>query len=411
MAEHVKEAEMWHQPVPWLEPQGVYLHVPFCAHRCGYCDFATVAGRDGLAERYLQALDKELATLEQPRPVRTVFIGGGTPTHLSAPLLERLLHMVRRWFPLEPGYEWTVEANPGTLDPTKVRLLADYGVNRISLGAQSFHRPSLQFLERQHTPDDTARAIALVRRRLDNISLDLIFGVPGQTLADWGSDLRVALSLQPTHLSTYALTYEKGTPLWKQWRNGLVQPVSDALERAMYEEAMDALTAEGFEHYEISNFARPRFQCRHNLIYWANHAYWGFGLGATGYVRGTRSSNTRDLETYLHRLEQGLPPHQYQETLDPLQRACETAMLQIRRSIGIEREAFATQTGWHVDSLFAEAVQRHTEAGLLEDSGRAVFLTREGKLFADLVASSFLEPCLQTADAESPPRLRPAKSL
>ena len=277
----------------------VYLHIPFCSHRCGYCDFATVAGRDALARQYLDALHAELRTLGQPAEVETVFIGGGTPTHLAPADLERLLALVRSWFNLAEGYEWTVEANPGTLDRVKVALLAEHGVTRVSLGAQSFHRPLLKVLERNHDPDDVPRAVESVRGRIQNLSLDLIFGVPGQELSAWREDLEAALHLQPSHLSTYGLTYEKGTPLWKQREAGLVKPIDEELERLMYAEAMDRISAAGLLQYEIANFARPGFECRHNLVYWANHAYHGFGLGAAQKFEACRSIEKKMFDRQL----------------------------------------------------------------------------------------------------------------
>jgi len=404
MPSDVKEARNRVAAAPWLVPEAAYLHVPFCAHRCCYCDFATVAGQDALTARYLDALEREVSACPQPRAVRTVFIGGGTPTHLTHAQLERLLSIVRRWFVLESDYEWTVEANPGTLDVGKVDLLADHGVNRISLGAQSFHNPLLHFLERNHGPEDTKRAVDLVRRQIGNVSLDLIFGIPGQDLSIWKEDLCTALSLEPEHLSTYGLTYEKGTPLWKDRQRGRVRPVAEEVEQAMYEAAMDLLAEAGFEHYEISNFCRPGRECRHNMVYWANHAYWGFGLGAAGYVGGVRGVNTRDLFAYLRLVEAGQSPRQTEECLGPLERACETAMLQIRRGIGIDRQSFAEQTDFELDALSGDPIRRHTEAGLLSDTGTNVRLTRTGKLLADLVAASFLEPIANLPAADRPTR-------
>ena len=233
-----------------------YIHVPFCAHHCGYCDFAVTAGHDHLIELYLEAAGEELSGLGTPAPVDTVFIGGGTPTYLSARQLARLLAHVNRWLPLRDRGEFSVEATPESLDAEKADVLADHGVTRISLGVQSFHRSLLSQLDRVHTPDHVAPAVERVRRRMADVSLDLIFGVPEQTIADWDADLTAALSLSPDHVSTYGLTYEKGTPLWKRREHGQVRPVSEDDELAMYSLAMDRLTAAGFEQYEVSNFAR-----------------------------------------------------------------------------------------------------------------------------------------------------------
>ncbi len=376
--------------VPWVWPKAAYIHVPFCAHRCGYCDFAIAVGRDDMIELYLDALAAELATLGTPQPVETLFLGGGTPTYLGARQLERLLGDVRRWLPPLPGHEFSIEANPGTLDADKVAVLADHGVNRVSLGAQSFHPHLLRVLERDHAPADVPRAVETVRRRIDNVSLDLIFGVPGQSLAEWQADLSWALGLAPDHVSTYGLTYEKGTPLWKQRKRGEVTPLGEDEERDLYAAGIDTLEGTGFERYEVSNFARPGRRCRHNQVYWANWAYFGFGMGAARYVNGRREVNTRDLRTYIRKVRAGESPTFQSEALAPEERARETMAVQLRRAEGIGRPAFREQTGFDLDALAGPAVARHVGLGLLSDDGARVRLTREGFFVADAVIEGLL---------------------
>jgi oxygen-independent coproporphyrinogen III oxidase len=376
----------------WCWPRSVYVHVPFCAHRCGYCDFAALAGFDHLAARYLSALEKEVAlSLERPQVVDHVFVGGGTPTRLESAHLRRLGEIVRRWFPLAPGGEWTVEANPGTLDEEKTEVLAEAGVNRISLGAQSFQAAALAVLERQHERSEVERAVELVRPRFPRWSLDLIFGVPGTTIEDWQNDLKVALLFEPSHLSCYGLVFEKGTPLWSAWQRGVVQPIEEELERTMYEATIERLTASGLEMYEISNFARPGHECRHNLVYWANDAYFGFGLGAARYIRGVRSINTRDLPAYLRRIEAGQSATGPVEQLSPEGRARETAILMLRRTrLGIERSDFAKRTGFALDELAGEAIARLKSRGWVDDDGTRVVLSRDGLFLADRVCCELL---------------------
>lgn len=375
---------------PWLWPRAAYVHVPFCAHRCGYCDFAIAVGRDDLIGPYLDALAAELATLGRPRPVETLFLGGGTPTYLSAPQLDRLLAEVARWLPPRPGHEFTIEGNPGTLDADKVAVLARHGVTRVSLGAQSFHPHLLRVLERDHAPEDVPRAVALVRERIPEVSLDLIFGVPGQGPDDWRVDLERAIGLEPDHVSTYGLTYEKGTPLWKRRQRGAVRPLDEETELLLYAQAIDTLEAAGFEHYEISNFARPGRRSRHNQVYWANEAYFGFGMGAAGYVLGRRELNTRDLRGYVRRALAGEPTAFQSEELTPPERARETMAVQFRRAEGIERGAFREQTGFDLDALAGPAIARHVELGLLADDGGRVRLTRQGMYVADAVIEGLL---------------------
>jgi oxygen-independent coproporphyrinogen-3 oxidase len=377
---------------PWIRPRSAYIHIPFCAHKCGYCDFASLAGADHLADRYLGALSRELElALDGPREVDTIFIGGGTPTRLSPEQLDRLLGVTRRHFRLVEGGEWTVEANPGTLDEEKVDVLSRGGVNRVSLGAQSFQPGSLRALERNHLPEDVPRAVELIRPRFDRWSLDLIFAAPGSTLQQWQDDLEQAVALEPSHLSCYGLVFEKGTSLWKQQDAGLVRAVDEEVEHAMYAHTIDRLSSLGLRQYEISNFARDGHESRHNLVYWANDAYYGFGLGAARYEDGVRSSNTRDLPAYLRRLEAGQVPSGPIERLDPEARARETAVLMLRRTeLGIDRGEFQRRTGFSIDAICGESIARSVSRGWLEDDGNRVRLTRDGLFLADTVMSEML---------------------
>ena len=318
-----------------------------------------MTGHDHRIDAYLEALSTELATLGKPQAVETLFLGGGTPTHLEPAQLARLLDAIRNWLPPEPGHEFTVEANPGTLDEAKVAVLADFGVTRVSLGVQSFRPESLRALERDHVPADVPLAIERIRGRIKQLSLDLIFGVPGQSLADWRTDLHEALNLGPDHVSTYGLTYEKGTRLWKQRECGTVRPLDEEAELAQYECAIDTLESAGFEHYEISNFARPGCRSRHNQVYWANQAYFGFGLGAARYVHGCREVNTRDFGQYLRKTLAGESAIVSSESLPPEERT----ERQWRSSCGEPRVSTAANspnkpaspwTSWPVPRLPAE---------------------------------------------------------
>lgn len=372
-------------PPPWRWPRAAYVHIPFCAHRCGYCDFAVAVGHDDRMQDYLEALRRELAQLGAPQPIDTLFIGGGTPSYLSAPLLKTLLHDLARWLPLRTGHEFSIEVNPDDLDDAKVALLAEHGVNRVSIGVQSFAAPVLSVLERRHRAEDVPRAVELVQQRIANVSLDIIFGVPDQTSAQWHEDINRALALGPTHIACYGLTYEKGTRLWKQRRQGEVQALDEETELAFYTDAIDRLEAAGFEHYEISNFASHGYRCRHNQVYWANHAYFGFGVGAARYVNGVRELNTRDLSTYLGRVAAGRRPVFQSEELGSRERALETAAIQLRRAEGIERNTFLQQTGLDLDTLLGAKLAPLLGQGFLQDDGASVRLTRRGKCVADEV--------------------------
>jgi len=379
-----------HDQPSWIWPRAAYVHIPFCAHHCGYCDFAVAVQQDHLIDLYLEALAAELATLETPQPVRMLFLGGGTPTYLSPSQLERLLGDLARWLPLLPDHEFSIEANPGTLSAEKVRVLADHGVNRISLGAQSFQPHLLQTLERDHGPGDVALAVDRIRSRIPDISLDLIFGVPGQTVEEWASDLRKVLAFGPTHVSTYGLTYEKGTRLWKQRQRGEVKPLDEEAELALYLCAIQSLEDAGFEHYEISNFALPGHRCRHNQVYWANDAYFGFGMGAARYTHFRRELNTRDLRTYIKRALSGEPVTFQAEVLEPIERAKETMAIQLRRSEGILRDQFLLQTGFDLDDLAGPGLNQHATLGLVHLDQSCARLTRAGKCVADALITSLL---------------------
>lgn len=372
-------------------PRTAYIHVPFCAHHCGYCDFAVIAGHDHLIDLYLEALVCELATLGSPHAVESLFIGGGTPTHLNASQLQRLLESLTRWFSLESQREFSIEANPDSLTEEKTAILAAYGVNRVSIGVQSFHMQSLESLDRRHTPSHIPRAVDAVRKHIANVSFDLIFAAPGSTLASWQHDLECALAFRPEHISTYGLTYEKGTPLWKQQHRGTLLALSEDDELAMYEYAMDRLTQAGYEHYEISNFAKPGFRCRHNERYWANEGYYGFGVGAARYVNGVRELNVRDTKLYIRKAIAGEPVTFQREELDPRARAFETLATQLRRADGIIRDRFREQTGYDADTLAPAAFALLRENGLITDNGVSLRLTRRGKCVADAAVMEILK--------------------
>jgi oxygen-independent coproporphyrinogen-3 oxidase len=372
------------------QPRSAYVHVPFCAHRCGYCDFTLVARRDDLIDAYLEALAIELSKLERPREVDTLFFGGGTPTHLPAPQLERLLALTRTWFLPVPGAEICVEANPAGLDDAKIAVLADAGVNRLSLGAQSFDAAVLKLLERDHLGSDIPDVVERVRRRIPNVGLDLIFGVPGQSLDLWRATLALAVALAPTHVSTYGLTFEKGTSFQSRLNKGLLDPCEEESERQMYALAMDELPRAGFEQYELSNFAQPGFRCRHNEVYWAGKPFFGFGPGAARYAAGRRELNHRSVTTWINRVLAGQSPIAESEELSPEGRARELVMLNLRRCEGLNLADFREQTGFDFRDLAGEALPRHLRQGLLEECEGHVRLTREGRFLADTVFAEYV---------------------
>lgn len=342
-----------------------------------------MAGRDDLVESFLEALSAELSLLDVPREVDTLYFGGGTPTHLSPSELDRLCRMALQWHPLSEGYEWTVEANPANVNHERLAVLAQHGVNRISLGAQSFRTEKLKLLERDHQAAEILQATQLAREAGMQVALDLIFATPGETLPEWQADLDEALSLDPEHISTYGLTFEKGTPFWNRRARDELTTLPEELERDMYLTAIDRLATAGWEHYEISNFARPGRRSRHNEAYWSGLGYFAAGPGAARYVDGVRETNHRSTTTYLKRVLAGQSPVADRERLDPRRRAGEFLVFSLRRLEGIARDTFHECTSYSLDDMAGEAIAQFVELGLLADDGQTVRLTREGLLISD----------------------------
>lgn len=371
-------------------PRAAYVHVPFCRHRCGYCNFTLIAGRDDLIGRFLHALAKELMLLDGPQSVDTLFFGGGTPTHLPAEQLQQLFDLVRDWFPLNSGGEFSVEANPLDLTPERCEVLSRAGVNRISLGVQSFSARKLKILERDHGPADVATAVARAKAAAPSVSLDLIFGVPDESLAEWENDLQESLALAPQHISTYGLTIEKGTSFFPRVHRGELRPANEEAAATMYERTIDVLTAAGYEHYEVSNFALPGQRCRHNETYWLGREYFAAGPGAARYVQGVREMNHRSTTAWLQRLERNESPVAEREEMTAEDRARERLVFGLRRLAGIDVREFARELGYSVDQLGGPALQRFIEQGLLERSATTLKLTRRGLLISDSLWPYFL---------------------
>jgi oxygen-independent coproporphyrinogen-3 oxidase len=368
---------------PPAVPRSAYIHVPFCAHRCGYCDFAIVTGRGDLVEPYLTALAVELSWLDAPRPVETLYFGGGTPNHLAIDQLGRLCDLVLAWHPLLPGHEWTVEANPETISATQLKLLQQRGVTRVSLGVQSFNDEKLTALDRRHDRRTAMRSLELVRDVGLDLSIDLIFAAPGETLDRWCCDLTDVLALAPEHVSTYGLTFERGTPFAIERDRGRLAELDEELQRDLYAEAIDQFAAAGYEHYEVSNFARPGCRSRHNEGYWAGKEYYAAGPGAARYIAGARETNHRSTTTWLKRVQAGDSPVAEREELSPERRARELLMLGLRRMEGLDVIDFAANTGYQIEALAGAALARFIQQKLLERAGTRIRLTREGLFVSD----------------------------
>lgn len=377
---------------------GWYLHLPFCRTKCGYCDFYSLPTISGLIGDLVRSILAELSRRAPRRPVETIFIGGGTPTELPPEALEMLLAGVAER--AGPVSEWTVEANPTSAPKPKLEILRRLGVNRVSFGAQSFRPDELKVLERLHDPRHIGESVRAARAvGFENVSLDLIYAIPGrkspavppQTLSRWRESLRQAIDLDPDHLSCYGLMYEPGTALTRLRDQGDIIPCADAVEADMFELTIEELGAAGYDHYEISNFAKPGRQCRANIIYWNNQEYLGVGPSAVSYLDGMRQKNVPDVRSYV-RLMQSDPGAVVteHEQLAPLAHACETAVQMLRMTQGIDVNKFQTQTGFDARELFARPIQRFGDLGLLESDDRTIHLTRRGLLLANRVMADFL---------------------
>ena len=366
--------------------RGLYVHVPFCFHKCHYCDFYSFVDREGRSGAYLERLSRDIDwTLGRlAGEIDTVFVGGGTPTLLTADELRTLTREIAR-LPLARGVEWTVEANPETLDREKADVLVEGGVNRVSIGAQSFDPKHLKTLERWHDPASVARAAETLRAAgIVNFNLDLIFGVPGQTLDEWRADLAAALALGPEHLSCYGLTYEPNTAMTKRLLKGEFEPCDDEVEAAMYDATRETLADAGFAQYEISNFARAGRECRHNLVYWRNEPWWAIGPSASGFVAGHRFKVVPRLGDWLVRGEDDSQPVVDVEAPDEKRHASEALMLGLRLMEGID--AALERRAVELEPARAAVFARAIAGGLLERTaaGRLRF-THRGALLANEV--------------------------
>jgi oxygen-independent coproporphyrinogen-3 oxidase len=372
--------------------QSLYIHIPFCCKKCAYCDFYSISYRENLAQAYIDILCREISALEDD--FSTIYIGGGTPTVLSRLILEKLFKTLGKLS--RKAFEFTIEANPESLDAEKISLFLDGGVNRISIGVQSFSDAKLHKLGRIHSAKKAVSAVYLAKEKgFKNISIDLIYGVWQETLAEWKKELQIATALPVNHISAYALTYEKNTPLFKKLKSKEILPIPEELNCEMYKYLLDYLPLKRFLHYEVSNFAKKSFECKHNLNYWLNNPYVGLGPGAFSYVGGTRTRNTLQIKNYLAKIKSGRSPVVFKEKLYPLRSAKETAALKIRTKEGIDFRWFKEKTGFNFIDLERDALrklQNQRFIRYLNHKGKpaGICLTQKGFLFCDSVCSELL---------------------
>jgi len=372
---------------------GLYVHIPFCSSRCSYCDFATGLYQGELAERYVRALLQEIrSSAYAGQHVDTIFFGGGTPSLLSASQLERILSALFEQFQVEAAAEITIEINPGSATPEKLRDFRRLGINRTSFGAQTFDDGELAKLGRSHTSTDALRTFADLRNTgFENVSFDLIAGLPGQTLDGWERNVKQALDLQPEHLSFYLLEVHAGTPLAEHIRRGLQPVPDDDLAGLMYRRMLEQSCDAGYEHYEISNLCRPGFHSRHNVKYWIAEPYYGYGCSAHSYDGSTRRwSNHREVLKYVELVESGVSPVVDEHDLSESDVRAEALFLGMRLMRGIDVQQYREMFGVDLRDEHAADLDRFCKAGLLEFDGDLIRLTRTGALLSNEVFAAFI---------------------
>ncbi len=357
----------------------LYIHIPFCVSKCVYCDFLSVPFDGAVANRYVEALKREIR-LRGGRSLKTLYIGGGTPTVLSIENLAEILRTVYDYFELSPGAEVTIEANPGTIAKNKTKALASLGVNRLSIGVQSFDDAELRLLGRCHTASEAFKAAK--SPGIQNFSLDLIYGIPGQSMRSWSRSVELALESGPSHISSYELTAEPGTPFYEDIVNGRLTPPEESLVVEMFQYAVEAFEENGLMHYEISNFAKPGFECRHNLNYWRRGEYIGMGAGAHSFEDGRRSRNTSYVFKYIEMLSKGVIPTEESVEVTANEEIKEIIFLGLRTTKGIDIK----KMGFLVD-----AAGGLIDEGLMSIEDGRLKLTQKGLLLSNSVVVNLFE--------------------
>lgn len=377
----------------WTCPHAAYIHIPFCLSKCYYCEFNSYPGLERIFDDYINALIIEIERAKQPNaePLDTVYFGGGTPTILLASNIAAILSAIEKNIGINSDAEVTIEANPGTIDSVKLSELRRSGFNRLSMGVQSFNDDLLIRIGRAHTVRDAFDAYAAARQAgFTNVSIDLIFALPGQDLRDWNRTLKSAINLNPEHISLYELSIEEGTHFAELCAEGRLDLPDEEMQIEMYELAIQKLASAGFEHYEVSNFARPGFRSRHNQVYWRNESYYGFGAGATSYVNGIRARRTADPQAYINAIDAGLDAVEFSEKLDERSRLGETIIQGLRMLDGIDLYELQQRTSVDVLAEFGEKIKSLEKRGFLEIAGGNIKVTHRGLLLLNDVSQEFL---------------------
>jgi oxygen-independent coproporphyrinogen-3 oxidase len=375
---------------------GLYLHFPFCISKCPYCDFNSYQLKeDNQISSYISALYQEITAYSQKLKksnLKTVYLGGGTPTILSGVQIYNILEFCKDKFNIDKNAEITIEANPGTLDGEKLKLLIESGINRLSLGAQSFSNLFLKKLGRIHNAQDIIDSYYLAREKgFNNINIDIMFALPDQTTEDLQVTLKKAVSLKPDHLSLYNLTIKPGTEYYKKYKRDKLKLSTEDEEFDMYNWAINFLEESDFEHYEIANFARPYKRSMHNLIYWKNKPYLGIGAGAYSFIKGYRYMNYENPARYIKEITSGKLPVDNGEKLSLRKRMIETIILGLRTKDGVDYKKFKTRFGVNLNNIFPEQIKKMVNLGLLQKDNHRIKLTKKGIFLANTVFREFVD--------------------
>ncbi|WP_245823491.1 radical SAM family heme chaperone HemW [Metabacillus halosaccharovorans] len=375
--------------------QSAYIHIPFCHHICHYCDFNKVFFKQQPVDEYIEMVIKEMhhrSEISREHPLKTIFIGGGTPTALSAKQLDRLFEgITSELLPENQLVEFAVEANPGELTEEKLSVLKNAGVNRLSIGVQSFDDELLKKIGRVHRTEDVFRTVHQAEKAgFDNISLDLMYALPGQTVEQFKKTLETAFTLNVKHYSAYSLIIEPKTVFYNLMQKGRLSLPPQEQEAIMYELAMEEMEKQGFKQYEISNYAIPGYESNHNITYWNNEYYYGFGAGAHGYEDGIRTSNVGPVKKYMENVLELGSAFQSQHQVSMEEAMEEEMFLGLRKVEGVYKERFFGKFDLTLESKFGEQIKQLVHKGLLVDTEKSIFLTRKGKLLGNEVFQEFL---------------------
>jgi oxygen-independent coproporphyrinogen-3 oxidase len=372
----------------------LYIHIPFCKKKCNYCDFVSYQNQESLIDAYVESLLHEIEMVSEQikkYKIKTIFIGGGTPSYLSAENISKIVNKCREILNLEELDEFSIEVNPGTIDENKLTIYRRLGISRLSIGLQACQNKLLKTIGRIHTYQEFLESYQLARKAgFDNINIDLIFGLPGQTLVQWRETLEEVVGLRPEHLSCYSLKVEENTPFAKMLEQKQIILLDEDVEREMYHEAIAFLKKNGYVHYEISNFSLPGKECKHNLVYWKQERYLGLGAGAHSYINEQRFSNKTNLKEYMDSVNSDALPRENFIEMNKNELISEYVILGLRLIGGVSRKEFRKKFGIEIDEIFEKQIAKMSKLRLLDSNDKRVKLTTKGLDIANQVMIEFL---------------------